>query len=68
MLKLGSLMRYFGDGWQSSKVIEGKRYWRVPVMDGEFICEESTGLSKDAIGGGNFFVIGRSKPGRLGGV
>ena len=35
-------LRYFGDGWQIAKGIGGMRYWRVPVMDGEFVCEETT--------------------------
>lgn len=64
-LALGKLMKYFGDGWQISKKIGGKRYWRVPVMDGEFICEETTGITTDAVGGGNFFIIGTSKEGVL---
>jgi len=55
---LGKALRYFGDGWQISKVLNGKRYWRIPVMEGEFLCEESTGIVK-AIGGGNFFVLGK---------
>lgn len=53
---LGNLLRYFGDGWQVSKVINGKRYWRIPVMEGEFVCEESTGMVS-AIGGSNFFIL-----------
>jgi len=59
-LKLGASLRFFGDGWQVSKVIDGRRYWRIPVMDGEFVCEEKTGLTKKAIGGGNLLVLGRS--------
>jgi formylmethanofuran--tetrahydromethanopterin N-formyltransferase len=55
-LPLGKNLRYFGDGFQSSKLIAGKRYWRVPVMDGEFLCQETTGIAK-AIGGGNFLVL-----------
>jgi len=58
-LELGSKLRYFGDGYQKSKVIESdqgpRRYWRVPVMDGEFTIEESAGAQK-AIGGGNFLI------------
>lgn len=64
-LALGKLMKYFGDGWQISKQIGGKRYWRVPVMDGEFICEETTGVKPDSIGGGNFFIMGKTKEGVL---
>jgi len=38
---LGKNLRFFGDGWQISKVIAGVRYWRVPVMDGEFVAQET---------------------------
>jgi len=59
-LKLGDGLRYFGDGWQIVKQIGGKRYWRVPVMDGEFVCEATTGLTKEAVGGGNLLILGAS--------
>jgi formylmethanofuran--tetrahydromethanopterin N-formyltransferase len=55
-LPLGKTLRYFGDGHQISKVIGGRRYWRVPVMDGEFIVEDTAAMS-DAIGGGNFLIL-----------
>jgi formylmethanofuran--tetrahydromethanopterin N-formyltransferase len=58
-LPLGKNLRYFGDGFQSSKLIGGKRLWRVPVMDGEFLCEETTGMVK-AVGGGNFVIMAES--------
>ena len=38
-LKLGAAIWFFGDGWQIAKKIGERRYWRVPVMDGEFVCE-----------------------------
>jgi formylmethanofuran--tetrahydromethanopterin N-formyltransferase len=59
-LKLGASLRFFGDGWQMSKVIGGKRFWRIPVMDGEFVCEATTGLTKKAVGGGNLLVLGKT--------
>ena len=59
-LKLGSALRFFGDGWQISKRFAGKHYWRVPVMDGEFVCEATVGLTKSAVGGGNLLIMGRS--------
>ena len=59
-LKLGSALRYFGDGWQVSKKFGGRHFWRIPVMDGEFLCEAVTGLTKEAVGGGNFFVMAKS--------
>lgn len=57
---LGAKLRFFGDGHQKSKVVARRRYWRVPVMDGEFVVEESAGAVK-AIGGGNFLVCGRDQ-------
>lgn len=60
-LKLGAALRYFGDGWQIAKRLGGKRYWRIPVMDGEFVCEETTGLTKAAVGGGNLLITGRDR-------
>jgi formylmethanofuran--tetrahydromethanopterin N-formyltransferase len=57
-LNLGASLRYFGDGFQISKLIDGKRYWRIPVMEGEFVCEEKAGLVK-SIGGGNFLILAR---------
>jgi formylmethanofuran--tetrahydromethanopterin N-formyltransferase len=57
---LGKNLRYFGDGYQISKLIGGTRYWRIPVMDGEFLCEEYTARTS-AVGGGNFLVLGRSQ-------
>jgi formylmethanofuran--tetrahydromethanopterin N-formyltransferase len=65
-LKLGNALRYFGDGWQVSKRFAGKHYWRVPVMDGEFVCEATTGLSKNGVGGGNLIIMGQTAVGTLG--
>ena len=55
---LGKNLRFFGDGWQTSKMIDGVRYWRVPVMDGEFVAEETTAIAK-AVGGGNLLLLAR---------
>ncbi len=59
-LKLGDALRWFGDGWQISKRLGPHRYWRVPVMDGEFVCQGTTGLTKGAVGGGNLILTGSS--------
>jgi len=64
-LGLGRSLRYFGDGFQISKLIGGKRFWRIPVMDGEFVCEEKVGLVK-AIGGGNFLILAKDQQAVLG--
>jgi formylmethanofuran--tetrahydromethanopterin N-formyltransferase len=60
VIPLGKNLRYFGDGHQISKKINKKRFWRIPVMDGEFLCEESTSRVP-AIGGGNFLVLSKNR-------
>ncbi|MCK5924987.1 MAG: formylmethanofuran--tetrahydromethanopterin N-formyltransferase [Methylococcales bacterium] len=59
-IPLGKNLRYFGDGFQTSKLIDGKRYWRIPVMDGEFLVEETTS-QVNAIGGGNLLILATSE-------
>ena len=58
---LGRVLSYFGDGYQAAKRLDGRRYWRIPVMDGEFLCEDTVGQTK-AVGGGNFLILGRTRP------
>ena len=58
-INLGKSLRYFGDGFQIAKKIGDKRYWRIPVMDGEFICEEYAYQTK-GIGGCNFLILGKN--------
>ncbi|HIF50981.1 MAG TPA: formylmethanofuran--tetrahydromethanopterin N-formyltransferase [Thiotrichaceae bacterium] len=58
-VSMGKSLRFFGDGFQISKVVNDRRFWRIPVMHGEFIVEETTGVTK-AIGGGNFLVLAKT--------
>jgi formylmethanofuran--tetrahydromethanopterin N-formyltransferase len=60
-IRVGGMLRYFGDGWQISKLLDGKRYWRMPTMDGEFVCEDLFGTMK-GVGGGNFLILGETQP------
>jgi formylmethanofuran--tetrahydromethanopterin N-formyltransferase len=59
-IRVGGNLRFFGDGWQFSKKLEGRRYWRLPVMDGEFLCEDLFGTVK-GVAGGNFLILGVSQ-------
>ena len=59
-IPLGKNLRFFGDGYQISKQIAGTRYWRVPVMDGEFLCQETV-ARVPAVGGGNFLVLAETQ-------
>ncbi|WP_085315728.1 formylmethanofuran--tetrahydromethanopterin N-formyltransferase [Derxia lacustris] len=64
-IALGKNLRFFGDGWQIAKMIDGRRYWRVPVMDGEFVAEDTTGMLR-GVGGGNLLLLARDTDAALG--
>ncbi|MBA2592581.1 MAG: formylmethanofuran--tetrahydromethanopterin N-formyltransferase [Gammaproteobacteria bacterium] len=58
---VGGKLRYFGDGYQIAKFLDGRRYWRIPVMDGEFVVEDRFGV-KSSVGGGNLLILGPDLP------
>lgn len=57
---VGGKLRFFGDSYQISKVIDGRRLWRIPVMEGEFLVDDTFGI-QPAVGGGNLIIFGSSK-------
>lgn len=61
---VGSALRFFGDGFQVSKVLAGERFWRIPVMEGEFLVQEKFGTIK-GVGGGNFLILAKSEDAAL---
>ncbi len=63
-LRVGGTLRFFGDTFQFSKKLESRRFWRLPVMDGEFVCEDYFGTVK-GVAGGNFLIIGSSQSASL---
>lgn len=63
-LSVGGQLRFFGDGHQISKKLGDRRYWRIPVMDGEFICEDLFGMVQ-GIGGGNLLICGSTQKAAL---
>jgi formylmethanofuran--tetrahydromethanopterin N-formyltransferase len=69
MLDVGKSMRFFGDGYQvKMRMDDGwlgrRRFWRIPVMEGEFLVEEKFGAKK-AVAGGNFLVMGETEAATL---
>jgi formylmethanofuran--tetrahydromethanopterin N-formyltransferase len=56
-ISVGGQLRFFGDTHQSSKKLAGRRFWRIPVMDGEFVCEDRFGTVK-GVAGGNLLICG----------
>jgi formylmethanofuran--tetrahydromethanopterin N-formyltransferase len=63
-IRIGGNLRFFGDGFQFSKKLEGRRFWRLPVMDGEFTCEDYFGTVK-GVAGGNFLIAGATQAAAL---
>jgi formylmethanofuran--tetrahydromethanopterin N-formyltransferase len=61
---VGGQLRYFGDKFQISKLLAGRRLWRVPVMDGEFLVDDRFGI-QPAVGGGNILILGRDQAATL---
>ena len=59
-IRVGGNLRFFGDGHQISKKLNDRRYWRLPVMDGEFVCEDVFGTVK-GVGGGNFLILAETQ-------
>ncbi len=59
-IRVGGNLRFFGDGHQVSKKLNDRRYWRLPVMDGEFVCEDVFGTIK-GVGGGNFLILAENQ-------
>lgn len=65
-LPLGKFLRYFGDGFQTSKLIGDRRYWRIPVMDGDFLIQDTAEMVS-GVGGGNFLVLAETQEQALAG-
>lgn len=63
-IRIGGNLRFFGDSFQFSKKLGTSRFWRIPVMDGEFLCEDVFGTIK-GVAGGNFLILGETQQSAL---
>ncbi len=64
-IRIGGGIRYFGDGFQVAKKYDHRRFWRIPTMDGEFVCEDYFGTVR-GVAGGNLLICGEhSQPALL---
>lgn len=57
-LKVGRSLRYFGDGFQKKALVEDRKVWKIPVMDGYFIVEDAFG-TVEAVAGGNLLILAK---------
>ena len=60
-------MHYFGDSYEERCIVGGRRCWKIPTMEGEYVGEERFG-AVPGIAGGNFLVMGRDRPSALSGA
>jgi formylmethanofuran--tetrahydromethanopterin N-formyltransferase len=60
VLKVGSSLRYFGDGFQKKTMAGGRKCWKIPVMEGNFIVEDGFG-AMEAVAGGNFMIFAENQ-------
>src|SRR3989337_3729406 len=60
VLRVGSSLRYFGDGFQKKTVVAGRRCWKIPVREGNFIVEDGFG-AMEAVAGGNFMIFAETQ-------
>lgn len=56
----GFKLKFFGDGFESEANIGGRKAYKIPMMQGDFIAEHSIG-AQDAIAGGNFFIMAENQ-------
>jgi len=63
-IRIGGGIRYFGDGFQIAKKFDNRRYWRIPTMDGEFVCEDYFG-TVTGVAGGNLLICGTNSAAAL---
>jgi len=63
-LKVGRSIRLFGDGFQRKGLVGSRKVWKIPVIEGDFIAEDTFGVA-EAIAGGNFFLLAKDKPSGL---
>jgi len=59
-LKVGRSLRLFGDGFQRKGLVGSRKVWKIPVMEGDFVVEDSFGTA-EAIAGGNFLILAKDR-------
>jgi formylmethanofuran--tetrahydromethanopterin N-formyltransferase len=63
-MKVGRSLRYFGDGFQKRRMVGDRKVWKIPVMEGDFVVEDTFGAA-EAVAGGNFLIMAKDKSGGL---
>jgi formylmethanofuran--tetrahydromethanopterin N-formyltransferase len=56
----GFKLKFFGDGFESETNIGGRKAYKIPMMQGDFVAEHNIG-AQDGIAGGNFFIMAENQ-------
>ena len=57
-MRIGDAIGKFGDGFQYMEERDGMKLWHIPVMEGEFIIEDTLGVVK-SVAGGNLIILAK---------
>lgn len=63
-LKTGQKLKFFGDGYEQTLDVEGRKVHSIPLMSGDFCVEAELGI-KAGVAGGNFFILAENQPAGL---
>src|SRR5664280_567425 len=63
-LKTGQKLKFFGDGYEQTLDIEGRKVHSIPLMSGDFLVEAELGI-RAGVAGGNFFILAQNQPAGL---
>ncbi|HIE23225.1 MAG TPA: formylmethanofuran--tetrahydromethanopterin N-formyltransferase [Candidatus Korarchaeota archaeon] len=55
-IRIGSALAKFGDGFEVQTELDGRKVWRIPVMEGIFVLEDTIGFKK-GVAGGNLIIL-----------
>ena len=56
----GFKLKFFADGYESEIEIDGRKAYKIPMMQGDFIAEHGVG-AVNGVAGGNFFILGENQ-------
>jgi formylmethanofuran--tetrahydromethanopterin N-formyltransferase len=63
-LKTGQKLKFFGDGYEQTLDIQGRKIHSIPLMSGDFLVETELGI-RAGVAGGNFFILAENQPAGL---
>lgn len=55
-IRIGEVISKFGDGFEKKVQMFGRTMWVIPVMEGEFMIEDTLAVIK-GVAGGNIFIL-----------